>query len=110
MKSARATLALSVTLLVTACQTVATAGRALDVRPSAAVVSSAAPVQPLARRESIGVIRPAAGATYAAAPFASSSKTQRNLLIAGAVILAVVAAVLLLGDDDYGSDGGGGIY
>ncbi len=106
MKSARAILALGVTLLVTACQTVAAAGSALDVRASAPSAAAAAPVQSLAHRETVGVTRPAASANYAAAPFASSSKTQRNLLIAGAVIVAVVAAVLLLGGDDDG----GGIY
>ena len=105
MKSARAILALGLTLVMTACQTVTAAGRALDVQPSVPA-ASAPPVQSLARREAIGVTRPAASKSYVAAPFASSSKTQRNLLIAGAVIVAVVAAVLLLGGDDDG----GGIY
>ena len=104
MKCARVILALGVTLLVTACHTVAGAGGALGqaIQPSL-IADGKQAGQSLVHRQTLGITRPVADAGYAAAPFASS-RTQRNLLIAGAVVVAVIAAALLLGDDE----GGGG--
>jgi hypothetical protein len=107
MKRLRIVIALGSSLVVGACQTVASAGSGLTLvnQASSTVAASARATAPSNEAARAGIARPAARSDVDAPASNFARASSRNILLLVAVVAVVVIGVALLS-----GDGGEGIY
>ena len=107
MKRLRIVIALGSSLVVGACQTVASAGNGLTLvnQASSTAAASARATAPSNEAARAGIARPAARSDVDAPASNFARASSRNILLLVAVVAVVVIGVALLS-----GDGGEGIY